>query len=247
MKVSIILPTYNRADVLHIPIESVLAQTYKDWELIIVDDGSTDNTEEVVNKYKDNRIKYIKSKKLPYYTIVRNKGIENSTGELLAFRDSDGAWDVSFLQEMIQPFKSEDVAMVYCGRKSYVDTDLQNITYNDIYNLKVDLLTRPSNYTGKESLSDKIDVGDIVISKKVFKDNFKGFTEDKDKSGYCSDSKLVDDIDKHNPLMKFIKIDRYLHFYFYKHNSCTENMTYTKIKDREQGKFETELEAKWDY
>jgi len=62
-KVSIIIPTYNRADLVSRAIQSVINQTYKDWELLIVDDGSTDNTKQIVEEFikKDSRIKYIPS------------------------------------------------------------------------------------------------------------------------------------------------------------------------------------------
>jgi len=68
--VSIVLPTWNRADCLHIPIESCIDQTYKNWELWVMDDASTDDTQEVVEAYFDPRIKYVKLKKQPYYTVV---------------------------------------------------------------------------------------------------------------------------------------------------------------------------------
>ena len=60
--ISIVVPTYNRANVIHKSIDSILNQTYKDFELIIVDDGSTDNTESVVLNYQDSRIRYYKLK-----------------------------------------------------------------------------------------------------------------------------------------------------------------------------------------
>lgn len=90
-KVSVILPTYNRADMLLDAVRSVQAQTFNDWELIVVDDGSTDNTREVVRGLADERIRYIfqENKKLPG---ARNTGIRNARGNLIAFLDSDDAY-----------------------------------------------------------------------------------------------------------------------------------------------------------
>lgn len=91
--VSIIIPTYNRAHLIGETIQSVLDQTYPRWELIVVDDGSTDNTEEVVKKIKDERIRYLNMGvhwgKLGR---VRNHGVRFSTGEYIAFLDSDDLW-----------------------------------------------------------------------------------------------------------------------------------------------------------
>ena len=87
-KVSVIIPTYNRADMVGDAIQSVIDQTYHSWELIIVDDGSQDNTSEVVAQFSDPRIRYIyqENKKLP---AARNTGIRASSGEYLVFLDSD--------------------------------------------------------------------------------------------------------------------------------------------------------------
>jgi glycosyltransferase involved in cell wall biosynthesis len=85
---SIILPTYNRAHFLPKAIESILAQTFKDWELIIVDDGSTDNTKEVVTGYTDPRIKYIYQENQER-SAARNNGIAQAHGEYICFLDSD--------------------------------------------------------------------------------------------------------------------------------------------------------------
>jgi len=85
---SIIIPTYNRANMLSKAIESVIDQSFSDWELIIIDDGSTDGTKQVVENFKQDRIKYI------YQTnqersAARNNGISNAGGKYICFLDSD--------------------------------------------------------------------------------------------------------------------------------------------------------------
>ena len=87
---SIVMATYNRAYCIENAINSVLKQNFKDWELIIVDDGSTDNTEEVVKKYLDDkRIKYIKLQKNSGVNVARNRGYKEARGEWLFDLDSD--------------------------------------------------------------------------------------------------------------------------------------------------------------
>jgi glycosyltransferase involved in cell wall biosynthesis len=89
--VSIILPTYNRAELLRRSINSVLKQTYPKWELIIWDDGSTDNTEEIVRSYKNPKIKYYyDNNRGTYY--ARNQAIKIARGKYVAFLDSDDEW-----------------------------------------------------------------------------------------------------------------------------------------------------------
>lgn len=85
---SIIIPTYNRARLIPKAIDSVLAQTYSSWELIIVDDGSKDNTKEVVASYTDPRIKYVYQQNAERCA-ARNNGIEHSKGQYICFLDSD--------------------------------------------------------------------------------------------------------------------------------------------------------------
>ncbi len=99
---SIIIPTYNRAYIISQAIESVLNQNFKDWELIIVDDGSTDNTYEVVKRYlRDKRISYFKFDKNMGVNIARNFGIKKAMGMYIIPLDSDtqllnGALDLIF-------------------------------------------------------------------------------------------------------------------------------------------------------
>jgi glycosyltransferase involved in cell wall biosynthesis len=97
---SIILPTFNRAHMLHLAIESVLTQTYKDWELMIVDDGSTDNTKDVIDKFiaKDNRIRYLYQKNKER-SAARNNGIKNAKGDWICFLDSDDIYHTTHLEE----------------------------------------------------------------------------------------------------------------------------------------------------
>ena len=101
MRFSIIIPTYNRVAFLPKAIESVLAQTYPDWELIIVDDGSTDNTHEVVSLYTDERITYIYQENAER-SAARNNGIVHAKGEYVCFLDSDDYLLKSFLYDLNQ-------------------------------------------------------------------------------------------------------------------------------------------------
>jgi glycosyltransferase involved in cell wall biosynthesis len=86
---SIILPTYNRAHYIEKAIKSVISQTFKDWELIVVDDASTDTTEEIVKSFSDNRIIYYKNVFNQERCITRNIGIQYASGKYICFLDSD--------------------------------------------------------------------------------------------------------------------------------------------------------------
>lgn len=87
-RVSVIIPTYNRARMLRQAIRSVLAQTYRNFEVIVVDDGSTDDTREIVAAIDDPRVRYVWQENQER-SAARNNGVSQSTGELLAFLDSD--------------------------------------------------------------------------------------------------------------------------------------------------------------
>ncbi|MHA1380619.1 MAG: glycosyltransferase family 2 protein [Candidatus Helarchaeota archaeon] len=118
-KVSVIIPTYNRAHLLPRAIKSVLNQTFKDFELIIIDDGSIDETEEVVKKFQkeDERIKYIKHNTNMGGGAARNTGIKVSRGEYIAFQDSDDEWLPEKLEKQIKVFKNiaPEISVIYTG------------------------------------------------------------------------------------------------------------------------------------
>lgn len=105
--VSIITPTYNCGKFIEETIQSVECQTYKNWEMIIVDDCSTDNTEEIVNKYVklNSKIKYYKLEKNSGAAVARNKAMELASGDYIAFLDSDDLWTSNKIEMQLRYMK----------------------------------------------------------------------------------------------------------------------------------------------
>ncbi|HNU86701.1 MAG TPA: glycosyltransferase family A protein [Ferruginibacter sp.] len=101
-KVSIIIPTWNRAEYIMESVQSVMDQTYQNWELIIVDDGSDDNTEEIILQIKDTRVQFCKAGKTGLGIKLKNRGMERSGGELIAFLDSDDIWAPDKLEKQVK-------------------------------------------------------------------------------------------------------------------------------------------------
>lgn len=112
--ISVILPTYNRDYCIAKSIESVLRQTYVNIELIIVDDGSQDNTEQVINQIDDARIKYYKREKMGACS-ARNYGISVSRGEYIAFQDSDDIWNTDKLEKELTWLINNHADVVCCA------------------------------------------------------------------------------------------------------------------------------------
>lgn len=107
--VSVIMPCYNGERFIAEAIESVLGQTYQNWELIIINDGSTDNSEKIIKELlnKDNRIRYIKNNKNKGIPATRNVGIKASKGEYIALLDQDDFWMKEKLKiQMIEILKN---------------------------------------------------------------------------------------------------------------------------------------------
>ena len=114
--VSIIIPTYNRTDLISRAISSVLNQTFKNFEVIIIDDGSTDNTENVVKSFNDSRIKYIKNKKNVGAAVTRNIGIKAAKGKFIAFQDSDDEWLPEKLKRQVKVLAAcQENNVIYTG------------------------------------------------------------------------------------------------------------------------------------
>jgi len=140
--VSVILPTYNRAHLVGRAIQSVLNQTYRDFELIVVDDGSTDSTESVVKGLGDLRIRYIRCKQNKGGSAARNTGIRAAKGEYIAFQDSDDEWAPEKLEKQMMTFKtaSYHVGVIYTGFykikngiKTYIPSSDIKVTEGNIH------------------------------------------------------------------------------------------------------------------
>ena len=113
--VSIITPVYNAEKYLEETILSVINQSYKNWELLLIDDCSTDKSYEIIQEYLkiDKRIKYLKNERNSGPAITRNRGLENSKGEYIAFLDSDDFWKEDKLKNQINFMKENNIFMCH--------------------------------------------------------------------------------------------------------------------------------------
>lgn len=120
--VSIIMPSYNTASYIKETIQSVLNQTYQNWELIIVDDCSADNTDEVLGTIKDPRIRYFKNDKNSDAAVSRNKALREARGQWIAFLDSDDLWMPEKLEKQIHFMEKNDYSFSYTN---YEEIDVE--------------------------------------------------------------------------------------------------------------------------
>lgn len=127
-KVSVIIPTYNRADFLKKAVQSVLHQTYQDYEILVRDDGSTDNTQQVISNFKDSRIRYTRNMTNIGVIQNRNNAVNNSKGKYIAFLDDDDEWLPEKLEKQMSIIEASPAKLggVYSGAYS-IDTKLGKI------------------------------------------------------------------------------------------------------------------------
>lgn len=121
--VSVIMPSWNTGKFIAESIESVINQTYTNWELIIVDDCSTDNTDEIVAGFADERIRYLKNEKNSGAALTRNRAIREARGEWIAFLDSDDLWMPEKLEHQIQFMQEHHAVFSY---HEYIKIDEQS-------------------------------------------------------------------------------------------------------------------------
>ena len=169
MKVSIIVPVYNVEKYLTKCIDSIINQTYKYLEIILVDDGSTDNSSQICDQYaiKDNRIKVI-HKENGGLSDARNVGIKNSTGEYLSFIDSDDYIDKDMIECLYNAITNTNSDIAVCGKYIEGETGkyyLKNVNSQlKIYNSKEALKSILTNNLIDVSACDKL------FKKTLFKD-----------------------------------------------------------------------------
>ncbi len=127
-KVSVIIPTFNRGNLIEKSIKSVLNQTYQNFEVIVVDDGSTDNTSNVIEKINDDRIKYIKLNNNKGASNARNIGIKKARGKYISFQDSDDLFYPNKLEKQLQNIINKKSNLDFCKIKV-----IFNKTYSYFY------------------------------------------------------------------------------------------------------------------
>ena len=116
--VTVVMPTYERAALLPRAVHSVLGQTMPDLELVVVDDGSTDGTPEVLASCADPRLRVLRTEHLGV-SAARNAALALAQGELVAYLDTDNLWSPQFLEVMVEELRDSDVA-AYCGRHLFL-------------------------------------------------------------------------------------------------------------------------------
>ena len=175
--VSVIIPTYNRANLIGKAIKSVLKQTYQDFEIIVINDGSTDNTEDVIRGFPDKRVEYIKKyKKNKGISVARNIGIKVAMGKYIALLDSDDEWLPEKLDKQINVLQSESpkVGVVY-SNALYIDESGKNInrkldnSKKAEGNIYEDLLGKycvgyPSSFLIKKECLNRVGLFDDLLS-----------------------------------------------------------------------------------
>lgn len=168
--VSVIIPTYNRANYVQQAVESVLNQTYKDYEIIVIDDGSTDDTKLSLEKYAD-RVKYIYQENQKV-AAARNNGIRHSQGKYIAFLDSDDLWLPQKLERDIAYFEAKpQVGLVYSNVIYFSDEGA------DLYTRR---MKSPSGDVLEKIIIDNFVVTSTVIVGRECLDRVGFFNEDLD-------------------------------------------------------------------
>lgn len=128
--ISIVVPAYNTKDVIKNTFKSIEQQTYRNYQIIVIDDGSTDGTGELIDNYDFSNNQFIiYHQENKGVSAARNKGIELAKGELICFLDSDDTYEPNFLEKMLSRQQQKDANIVYCG--------FSRIKQNSIINEKI--------------------------------------------------------------------------------------------------------------
>lgn len=183
--VSIIMPAYNAENFISESIESVIGQTYANWELIIVDDGSTDNTRNVVHRYinRDTRIHYFFQENARQAK-ARNTGIKNSKGDIIAFLDADDLWLPQKLELSLKEFYNGEQDVLFTDAYIF-NNSTQLSDYENLPNINIVAKT----YHGDEGLNaflyeNRIPILTAIVTREsilnvnCFREENKGGTED---------------------------------------------------------------------
>lgn len=183
--VSIIMPAYNAENFISESIESVIGQTYANWELIIVDDGSTDNTRNVVHSYinQDSRIHYFFQENARQAK-ARNTGIKNSKGDIIAFLDADDLWLPQKLELSLKEFYNGEQDVLFTDAYIF-NNSTQLSDYENLPNINIVAKTYHGNeglnaflYENRIPILTVIATRESILNVNCFREENKGGTED---------------------------------------------------------------------
>jgi glycosyltransferase involved in cell wall biosynthesis len=166
--ISVIVPTYNRAALLNKTLNSIFRQTYQDIEVIVLDDGSTDRTAEVVAGYENRKILYINDGRINNVSKLRNKGIYEAKGEFIAFCDDDDIWIENKLEVQLEYLLNHKFV---CSNGNVIDEN-GNILFDSVNYFKKDM-----NFNLCDLLLDDRILTSSVVSKKSLLESVGGFDE----------------------------------------------------------------------
>lgn len=177
--VSIITPTYNHEKFIRTCIESVLRQTYTNWEMIIIDDGSTDRTGSIIGKYKDKRIRYVKQENLGIWNLHKtyNKALKMANGDLIAILEGDDVWPSYKLEEQVQIFKKHDIVLSW-GKKLTINDKNEIISF-DLESFKPFIDMPQEELTRTIIIANFIQACTVMINKNALL-SIGGFLQHKD-------------------------------------------------------------------
>jgi len=179
VQTSIIIPCYNAEKYIEETIQSVINQTYQDWELIIIDDGSKDSSRQIISTYLDDKRISYQYQENSGVSIARNNGITKANGKYITFLDADDVWFSNNLEEKIRYIENQKVDAVYSlfdtihGKKDFVTkivTVANQPTLKDILLQKGNYSTAPSGIVLKSEILQKIGGFDAHLSNNADQD-----------------------------------------------------------------------------
>ena len=220
--ISVIVPVYNIEKYLPRCIDSILNQTYKNWEVIFINDGSTDNSLKILEEYKkrDERIKII-DKKNAGSGAARNDGLESSEGEYIAFLDSDDWYEKNFLEKLYNNLVENNSDVAMCNPKMTYNDMSKDKKINTYFFNEIELNKTPEKILGILAMPvvwNKLYKKDIIVKNRIRFPNYS----------FCEDVEFLYKIFLY--VNKVSKIEDDLYNYYQREDSATKKIKEEAIK-----------------
>lgn len=214
--VSIVIPTYNHATFLKRALDSLISQTYPNWEALIVDNHSIDHTTELISSYNEKRFQHIKIHNNGIIAMSRNEGIKQSKGKYVAFLDSDDWWDENKLFVSVEYLEKLDLDLIY--HDSWLVKDMSDLRKEKFKTRKLnspvflDLLVR-----GNAIINSTVVLRSSIIKKVGLLDESRELIACEDYDFWLKVANVTD---------SFFKIEKCLGYYWYGGDNLSKNKNY---------------------